>query len=304
MKVRPGMLDRVSPYLLLVLTTLFWGGNFNVARAVSGEVPPLGLSFWRWLVAFLVLLPFALRPMWRHRACFFEHWMLVCLLAFLGVTLFNTLVYLGLQTTTAINASLMQSITPVFIILLSRLLLGNRTGMRQWLGILVSLSGALVILTRAEAGVILELRVARGDLVVLLAVFIWGAYTVLLKKLPAEFGGLPLLGYTMAIGTPLILPFYLHESLHGWPVPVTTASILSIGYVALFPSVLAYLFWNHATSRIGPERTGHFSHLIPVFGLLIATLVLGESLQPFHLAGILLVAAGLLLANSGIAAAR
>ena len=176
--------------------------------------------------------------------------------------------------------------------------------MRQWLGILVSLSGALVILTRAEAGVILELRVARGDLVVLLAVFIWGAYTVLLKKLPAEFGGLPLLGYTMAIGTPLILPFYLHESLHGWPVPVTTASILSIGYVALFPSVLAYLFWNHATSRIGPERTGHFSHLIPVFGLLIATLVLGESLQPFHLAGILLVAAGLLLANSGIAAAR
>ena len=122
-------------------------------------------------------------------------------------------------------------------------------------------------------------------------------YTVLLKKLPVELRGLPVLGYTVTLGTVLILPFYLLETWGGRPVPLSPASIASILYVAIFPSVLAYLFWNHATVRLGPERTGQFSHLIPVFGVLIATLVLGESLQTYHFAGILLVGAGLLLAN-------
>mgnify|MGYP001060505829 FL=1 len=290
-------LDRFSPYLLLVMTTLFWGGNFNVARAVSGEVPPLGLSFWRWMVAWMILLPLAYRSMWRARHLLVEHWLIVLLLAVSGVALFNSLVYLGLQTTTAINASLMQSVNPVFIILLSMLLLGNRPQARQWLGMLVSMAGAVVILTRGDVAVLRELKFAPGDLLVLLAVFLWGLYTVLLKKVPAELRGIPLLGYTVTLGTILILPFYLHETLSGRPLAITPASVASILYVAIFPSVLAYFFWNHATERIGPERTGQFSHLIPVFGILIATLVLGESLQAYHLAGILLVSAGLLLAN-------
>mgnify|MGYP001817831074 FL=1 len=290
-------LDRFSPYLLLVMTTLFWGGNFNVARAVSGEVPPLGLSFWRWMVAWMILFPLAYRSMWRGRHLLVEHWLIVLLLAVSGVTLFNSLVYLGLQTTTAINASLMQSVNPVFIILLSMLLLGNRPRARQWLGMLVSMAGAVVILTRGDVVVLRELKFASGDLFVLLAVFLWGLYTVLLKKVPADLRGMPLLGYTVTLGTILILPFYLHDTLSGRPLVITPASVASILYVAIFPSVLAYFFWNHATERIGPERTGQFSHLIPVFGILIATLVLGESLQAYHLAGILLVSAGLLLAN-------
>ena len=297
--MQQGILERFSPYLLLVLTTLFWAGNFNVARAVSGEVPPLGLSFWRWMIASLILLPFALVPMWRQRAHFLENWLLVTVLAVCGVTLFNSLVYLGLQTTTAINASLMQSINPVFIIVLSRLVLGRRAGGRQWTGVFISLAGALVILTRGDPAVIGTLGFARGDLVVVLAVLVWGIYTVLMKKLPVALQGLPLLGYTLAIGTLLILPFYLAETAAGWPMPVSRTSILSVLYVAIFPSVLAYLFWNHAIARIGPEKTGHFSHLIPVFGILIATLILGESFRGYHFAGMLLVAGGLLLANSG-----
>jgi drug/metabolite transporter (DMT)-like permease len=292
-------LDRFSPYLLLVLTTLFWGGNFNVARAVSGEVPPLGLSFWRWMVAWLIIVPFAIRPMLRDRTSFVGHWKLVTLLALLGVTLFNSLVYLGLQTTSAVNASLMQSINPVFIILLSMVLLGGRAGARQWVGVLVSMTGALVILVRGDFAVLASLDFRRGDLVVLLAVFVWGLYSVLLKRLPPGFKGLSLLGYTVTIGTLLILPFYLFESFSGRPVPMSATSVASILYVAIFPSVLAYLFWNHAVSHIGPERTGQFTHLIPVFGILIATTLLGEALMPFHFVGILLVTAGLLLANLG-----
>ncbi|MEJ2316400.1 MAG: DMT family transporter [Gammaproteobacteria bacterium] len=291
------LLDRVSPYLLLVMTTLFWGGNFNVGRAVIGEVPPLGLSFWRWMVAWMIIFPIAYRPMWKRRHLLIENWFLLLLLAVTGVTLFNSLVYLGLQTTTAINASLMQSINPVLIILLSILLLGHRPQVMQLLGVLVSLAGAIVILTRGDPAILKGLEFASGDLLVLLAVFLWGLYTVLLKKLPEELRGIPVLGYTVTVGTILILPFYLHETMNGRPVPLTPTSIASILYVAIFPSVLAYIFWNHATARLGPERTGQFSHLIPVFGILIATLVLGESLHSYHFAGILLVSAGLLLAN-------
>lgn len=279
------------------MTTLFWGGNFNVGRAVIGEVPPLGLSFWRWMVAWMIIFPIAYRPMWKRRHLLIENWFLLLLLAVTGVTLFNSLVYLGLQTTTAINASLMQSINPVLIILLSILLLGHRPQVMQLLGVLVSLAGAIVILTRGDPAILKGLEFASGDLLVLLAVFLWGLYTVLLKKLPEELRGIPVLGYTVTVGTILILPFYLHETMNGRPVPLTPTSIASILYVAIFPSVLAYIFWNHATARLGPERTGQFSHLIPVFGILIATLVLGESLQSYHFAGILLVSAGLLLAN-------
>jgi drug/metabolite transporter (DMT)-like permease len=295
--VKDRLLDRVSPYLLLVMTTLFWGGNFNVGRAVISEVPPLGLSFWRWMVAWMIIFPIAYRPMWKRRHLLIENWFLLLLLAVTGVTLFNSLVYLGLQTTTAINASLMQSINPVLIILLSILLLGHRPQVMQLLGVLVSLAGAIVILTRGDPAILKGLEFASGDLLVLLAVFLWGLYTVLLKKLPEELRGIPVLGYTVTVGTILILPFYLHETMNGRPVPLTPTSIASILYVAIFPSVLAYIFWNHATARLGPERTGQFSHLIPVFGILIATLVLGESLQSYHFAGILLVSAGLLLAN-------
>lgn len=292
------LLDRFSPYLLLVLTTLFWGGNFNVARAVVEEVPPLGLSFWRWMIALLILIPFAIGPMRRDRAYFAEHWKLVCFLALLGVTLFNSLVYLGLQTTTAVNASLMQSINPVFIILLSMLLLGNRSGPRQWIGVLISMSGALVILIRGDIAVMKTLDFREGDLIVIIAVFAWGLYSVLLKRLPPAFKGLSLLGYMIVIGTLMILPFYLLETIGGRTVPLSPVSVASILYVAIFPSVLAYLFWNHAITRIGPERTGQFTHLIPVFGILIAILLLGETLRAFHIAGIVLVAAGLLLANA------
>ncbi|MDX1346129.1 MAG: DMT family transporter, partial [Sedimenticolaceae bacterium] len=207
MKVR--LIDRVSPYLLLVMTTLFWGGNFNVGRAVIGEVPPLGLSFWRWMVAWMIIFPFACRPMWRRRHLLMEHWFLLLLLAVTGVTLFNSLVYLGLQTTTAINASLMQSITPVLIILLSMFLLGHRSQGRQWLGVLVSLAGAVVILTRGDPGLLRGLEFASGDLLLLLAVFLWALYTVLLRKLPVELHGMPVLGYTVTVGTILILPFCL-----------------------------------------------------------------------------------------------
>lgn len=292
------ILDRVSPYLLLILTTLFWAGNFNLARAVSTQVPPLGLSYWRWAIAALVLLPFV----WKHLAStwgvFKQHWLLVGALALLGITGFNSLVYLGLQTTTAVNGVLMQSVCPIFIIILAAFLVGEKATALQWLGIIISLVGVVIILIQGNIQVLKTLSFTKGDLIVLLAVLSWALYTVLLRKLPLALKGLPILGYTIILGSMMILPLYLYETFYlNHPMPISWVSIGSVAYVAIFPSLLAYWFWNYATAKLGASRTGQFTHLIPVFGLTIATLLLGEHLHGFHWVGGALVALGLVLSN-------
>ncbi|MEZ5451161.1 MAG: DMT family transporter, partial [Thiolinea sp.] len=174
---------------------------------------------------------------------------------------------------------------------------GEKATPLQWLGIVISLLGVLTILSRGHPDTLLQLDFHIGDLYVLCAVVVWASYTVLLRKLPAELKGLPILGYTVLLGTLMILPFYLWETLQGHPMPLSATSISSVLFVALFPSVLSFLFWNHATSRLGAARTGQFIHLVPVFGILIAVLIVGEQLHGFHLLGMLLVASGLVLAN-------
>lgn len=291
-------LDRFSPYLLLILAASFWGGNFNIARAFNLEIPPMGLSFWRWTVAGFMLLPFVWRPMQQQWPAFKQHFPLVLALGILGVSGFNTLVYLGLQTTTATNGVLMQSINPIFIIALSSLLLGEFATKRQWFGISISLIGVLVILIQGQVSNLLTLDFHAGDLIILLAVLDWALYTVLLRKLPNELKGLPILGYTVAIGILGILPLYIYEILMtSRSMPFNWISISSVLYVAIFPSVLSYLFWNHGTQRIGANRAGQFAHVVPISGIIIAVLLLGEELHLYHLVGVALVAMGIVLTN-------
>ncbi len=283
----------LSPYLLLVLTTLFWSGNFVLARSVRMEIPPLGLSFWRWAVAAALLLPFVWRGMVREWPLVRVNLGLVLLLALLGVAAFNSLVYIGVQTTTASNAVLLQSVIPLLIILLSWLLLGTRIGLAQGVGIALSLAGVLVIVTQGQPERLLRLALVEGDLWVLGAVFSWALYSVFLRHLPPGLGGLTLLGYTVSLGALIILPFYLGEIAAGRTFSLTPVSVGSILYVAVFPSLLAYLFWNRAVEQVGPNRAGQFIHLMPVFGSLLSVLLLGERLHGYHLAGVLLVAAGI-----------
>lgn len=290
-------LDRFSPYLLLVLTVLFWAGNFNLARAVNADVPPLALSFWRWVTAGLILLPFAWQSMRQALPLLRVHWLLVGALAALGVAGFNSLVYIGLQTTTATNGVLLQTVTPVLTLLLASLILREHSSLRQWSGLVISLSGVLVIVTRADVHVLRHLDFTTGDLWMLAASLDWAMYTILLRKLPGGLKGLPILGFTVLFGALGILPFYLYESLTVQTMPLSLISVGSVLYVAVFPSLLSYLFWNHATQKLGAGRTGQFSYLLPVFGILLAVLFLGEELHFFHFVGMLLVAVGLLLTN-------
>jgi drug/metabolite transporter (DMT)-like permease len=287
----------VSPYLLLVLVALFWAGNSVLARWIRLEVPPIGLSFWRWAAAGAILLPFIWRDMVRIWPLVRSYPGQVTLLSLLGVTNFNTFLYLGLQTTTAANAVLLLSVVPLVIILLSRLILGVPIRLYQSLGILASMAGVATIIARGEVARLLDLNLSPGDLWVLAAVVSWGAYSVLLKRRPVGIDGFPLLGYMVVVGLVFITPLYLWEIGTGLSVNLNLITVSSVAYVALFASILAYLFWNHAVEEVGANRAGQFVHLIPVFGSLMSVFLLGERLYLYHFVGILLVAVGIALAT-------
>lgn len=288
---------RPSAYALLTLAPLFWSGNFVLGRALNHTMPPIALSFWRWAVALLIILPFTWTRLKGQRGLVGRHWGVLTLLAVLGVTNFNTFVYLGLQTTTATNAVLLVSITPVMIVALSFLLLGRGVTQRQVLGIVLSLVGVTVILARGDLQVLTSLHLQPGDFWVLGAVGSWALYSVCLRWRPVGLDPLVFLTATMAIGLVPLLPAYLLELASGRGFAVTTVTLGAIGYVALFASVLAYVFWNRAVAELGANRTGQFLHLMPAFGALLSMLLLGERMQGFHAAGIGLIAAGIWLAT-------
>lgn len=289
---------RLPPWLLLVLATLFWAGNFVVGRAVGGRVPPVALSFWRWAVALAVILPLARADLRAQARALRRAWPVVVPLGILGVGTFNTMVYLGLRETTATNAVLLNSACPVLIVALSVASGGGRPAARQLLGIAVSLAGVVVIVSRGAPASLLSLSVNAGDLWVLGAVASWAIYTVLLGRRPAGVDPLALLAALVAVGLAWIAPFYAWELAAGERFELDAAALGAIAYVGLFPSVASFVFWNQAVAEIGPSRAGVFIHLLPAFGALLAIALLGESFRAFHLAGIALILAGVALAGS------
>ncbi|MCP5159343.1 MAG: DMT family transporter [Gammaproteobacteria bacterium] len=286
-----------SPYLLLVLTTLFWSGNFVLGRAVHTVFTPFTLSFWRWAVALLILLPFVWTSLRQQGSQLRRHWPILLLLGVLGVVNFNTCVYIGLQTTTVTNAVIMLSITPVLIVALSFLLLRQTVTSWQVLGIILSLSGVLTIVGHGDLGSLMRWGVNSGDLWILAAVFSWALYSVCLRWRPAELDPLNFQAATMIIGVVILAPLYGWDLAHDRIFILNTAAVVSILYLALFPSILAYIFWNRAVAELGANRTGQFLHLMPAFGAVLAMIFLGERLYAFHAAGITLIATGIWLAT-------
>jgi drug/metabolite transporter (DMT)-like permease len=289
---------RPSPYLLLVLTTLFWSGNFVLGRAVHAVFTPFALSFWRWAVALAILLPFAWSSLRQQLPLIRRHGPILLLLSVLGVVNFNTFVYLGLQSTTATNAVIMVSITPVLIVALSFLLLRQTVTGWQALGIGVSLAGVLVIVGRGDAEALLARQFNPGDLWVLAAAISWALYSVCLRWRPAGLQPLDFQATTMLIGVMILTPLYAWDLAQGRTIAINAATVGSILYLALFPSILAYIFWNRAVVELGANRTGQFLHLMPAFGAVLSMIFLGERLHGFHAAGIALIALGIWLATA------
>jgi len=284
-----------QPYLLLSLTSLFWAGNSIVGRTAAGHFPPVTLSFARWLCAFLILLPFAWNDLRADWPAIRSKLGVMVAMSVCGIAAFNTLLYTALEHTTALNALLLQSATPLFVAVWSLIVLRVRLTLAQAGGILVSLVGVLVIVMHGDLVRLANVEFNRGDLVLLLGLAIFGLYSALVPKRPV-IQQTSFLAFIFGCGVLCLLPLFVWELFARPVAEVSTSNFLSLAYVVVFPSILAYLCYNRGVQLVGPNRSAPFFHLVPVFGSAMAIFFLGERLQLFHVAGYALVLTGIFVA--------
>ena len=295
---------RLLALALLALANLLWAGNWVIGRALREAFDPVTLNFWRWLIAALVLAPFAIREIAKKRDTIRRHAGLLALLALTGVVVFHSLVYLGLRTTTVINAVLLNSSAPLFMLLCSWIIERESATRRQVAGMLVSLLGILVIVSQGELVRLLHFEFHPGDGWILLAMPVWGIYSVLLKRRPPELGGVSLLFVISVAGLVMLAPAFVLEALRApprWPSAGEAAGVL---YVGLAASVAAYICWNRGVAVVGANTAGFTLHLLPAFGTVLAMVFLGEAFHAFHAAGIAIILVGVVLAARAAPAAR
>lgn len=281
----------------LVFTALFWAGNAVTARGVAEAIPPMALSFWRWVLAFLILLPLSWPHLRKTWPLILRHWRLMTLLGLLSAGLFNTLLYLAAQTTSAVNITLVNSTMPIFIGIIAFLVNGERLTSRQILGICIAMFGTLAIISRGSAAVLLSVGINPGDLLMVVAICCWGLYSVLLKRMKIPIHPLALLTVLIGLALPMVFLFYAGELAMGYRFSLTPEVLLAMAYVGIFPSVLSYLGWNHGVFVLGPARASMFVYLIPVFGAALAVAFLDEQLYLYHAVGAALILMGLYLAT-------
>jgi drug/metabolite transporter (DMT)-like permease len=296
-------LDRrqAQAFALLGIVMVLWAGNSIVARAVRFEIAPFTLAFLRWAGASLVVAPFAIRPLMRDWPVILRNWKPLLALGLLGIGAFNALLYSGLQYTPATNALLLQAATPAVMMGLDRLLFGVRHARWQAVGVSASMLGVLVIVFEGDAAAALRLSFGLGDALILVSVVVWSLYTVLLRLRP-EIAPTSFIAVTFFIGVAVMAPLAVWEWLSGATIAWSPRVYAAVFYVALLPSLLSYFIYNHATRIVGPAQAGQAITLMPLFGAFLSAALLGERLHAFHLAGMLLILAGIgvgLLAGRG-----
>ena len=289
--------SRLSAFLLLAAANLFWSGNWIAGRALRDAFEPASLNFWRWTVATLALAPFALPGLRGKLPLLRRHAGILLLLALTGVAVFQSLVYLGLRSTTAVNAVLLNSSMPLFMLLCSWAIEREHATARQIAGMLISLAGIAVILSRGDAHALLQLELHAGDVWILLAMPVWGIYSVLLKRRPAELGAVEFLFVISVAGVLMLAPVAAAQALQAPLQMQSTAQALGVLYMGLAASVFAFICWNRGVAVVGANAAGFTVHLLPAFGTLLAILFLGESFAGFHATGIATILAGVVLAT-------
>lgn len=280
---------------MLIMTAVFWSATAVAVRASAGEIPPHSFTFWRWTIALLVFLPFAYKPFWQQRAFYRQHWLMICGLSFTGITGFTIFYFLGLQVTTAINASVLSGATPIAIVIVSFMILRIRLTPAVIAGTVLGIVGSLVIILNGDLGAISTMTFGVGDLLIVAAMTSWAIYTVCLKWLPPDINPFGLILVLTGLSIPMVLPFYAWEISQGRFFDLNYKNIGLILFTAIFPSVVAYLFWNKGVEVVGPNAAGFSSFLIPAFGTILSVLLLGERFELFHAFAIALIFAGLYL---------
>ena len=288
-------------YLLLVLTTLFWSGNFIVGKAASiYEIPPFSLNFYRWLFAGAILLPFTLKEILQKKNYIFENIGFFIILGISSITIFNSAVYYSLYYMQVISGVLMISTIPVWIMFISSILGIEKTNKFQIFGVILSLLGVLFIITKSDLNLIKNLDFNKGDLIMASGMFAWALYSALLKKKTYEISQITLLEVVIIIGLLFLVPIYILEMNLGNPLIINKPFVLTLSYVVLFPGLASFFFWIKGISIIGANRAGVFLHLMPIFGSLMAIILFNERFMFYHLLGAIFIIAGITLSNKNI----
>ena len=282
------------------MATLFWSGNFIVGKAASFfEIPPFTLNFYRWTFAWLILAPFTLKEIFKKKNYILQNIKLILILGITSITIFNSIVYYSLNFTQVISGVLMISTIPVMIIIFCWLFKIEKTNNHQILGIIFSLSGVAIIITKADLGILLNLNFNKGDLWMVVAMFSWAMYSALLRKKKFDLSQLSLLQTIISAGLIFLLPAYLIELSLGYKVNIHLPFVFTLSYVVLFPGLASFIFWIKGISIIGSNRSGIFLHLMPIFSTIMAILIFREKFMTFHLIGALLIITGIILSSKG-----
>lgn len=292
-----------APYVLLTLTALLWAVNIVLGRFIAGHVPPVSLALVRWAGATLILLPFARKQLLRDLPIIRRHFWLLVLLAATGIACYNAMSYYGLQYTEAVNGLLVQSTAPLMVALWSFVIFRDKLSLGQAAGVITSLCGVIVIISRGSLDTLLHLAPNVGDVWILVALVIYAFYAAILRKRPA-LGPLSFLAVIMAFGAVLLIPFALWEFSTGHVLHFDHVTLSVLAYVVIGPSLVAYLFFNRAVDLVGANAAAPFLHLMPVFGTALAIVFLGERMAWYHVAGYALVIAGIALATLSARAAK
>jgi len=285
-------------YFILILTTIFWSGNFIVGKAASiFQIPPFSLNFYRWFFAGLILLPFTYKEIANKKKYILENLGFFIVLGITSITIFNSIVYYSLYYTQVISGILMISTIPVWIIFISSLLNIEKTNIFQILGVILSLTGVIFIITKADLDLIKNLDFSKGDLSMVVATLSWAIYSALLKSKKYEISQVSLLEVVIICGLTFLIPIYFIEMNMGNPIILSKPFYLILGYVVIFPGLAAFFFWIKGISIIGANRAGIFLHLMPIMGAIMAMLIFDEKFMYYHLLGAIFILSGIILSN-------
>lgn len=284
-------------YLFALTATAIWSGNFIIARDLNESIPPISLAFWRWTVATIILFPFAIKQLITNWKIFKSNFKYISIVSLLGVTIFNTLIYLAGHTTTAINLSLISITFPIFIVLFSRIFYGELITLNKTIGIILVLAGVILLITKGNVHVLFSLKFAVGDIWMLIASIIFAIYSILVKKKPKEINILSFQLSTFILGLIFMVPFFIWETLTVPPIEFSPKILFSIGYVGIFASLTAYLLWNKAIIKIGPTNAAIIYYTLPLFSGFLAFLFLNEVIGILHLTSLILILIGIITAT-------
>ena len=289
--------DRLA-YILLILASLFWAGNFVIGKFASiYEIPAFSLNFYRWLFVWIILFPFTYKEIYKNKKYIIENFRLFLVLGVTGITIFNSVVYYSLYFTQVISGILMISTIPVMIILISSVLKIEKTNNFQIIGVILSLVGVFCIITKADLELIKNLDFNKGDLSMTIAMFSWATYSALLKKKKYKLSQISLLQVIISFGFIFLIPIYFIENKIGNPLNFSLPFFSILTYAVLFPAIASYLFWIKGISIIGTNRAGVFLHLMPIFGAILAMIIFKEKFMFYHILGAIFIIIGITLSN-------